>query len=87
MHNAERQFEASSGGKWVTEATFASISGLARQSLTNWRARDRKAGRRSAEAGYPHYVYFGSAVRYWASDEMLSPKPAMATCWPPAPAA
>jgi hypothetical protein len=75
------------GGKWVTEAVYSSICGLSRQTLTNWRARDRKAGRRQAAAGYPHYAYFGGAVRYWAGNEMLSPTPATPTCWPPAPAA
>lgn len=78
--------QSAAGGKWVTEAVFAGISGLARQSLTNWRARDRKAGRRQAEPGYPHYAYFGAAVRYWLADEIISPTAAVATRWPPAPA-
>jgi hypothetical protein len=61
------------GGKWVTESVFANISGLARQSLTNWRARDRKVGRQQAALGYPQYVYFGGAVRYWLPDHLMLP--------------
>jgi hypothetical protein len=77
----------SSRGKWVTESVYSNICGLSRQTLTNWRARDRKAGRRTAEPGYPHYVYFGGAVRYWLADEVISPTPETGSCWPPAPAA
>ena len=53
------------GGRWVTEREYARIHGLAPQTLTNWRYRDRRAGRTEAAAGYPRYRYFGAAVRYW----------------------
>lgn len=52
-------------GRWVSEKVFAEIHGLAAQSLTNWRYRDRRAGRTGAGPGYPVYKYFGGAVRYW----------------------
>lgn len=54
-------------GRWVTERVYAEYHGLARQTLTNWRYRDRKAGRNHAEPGYPQYSYFGRAVRYWVA--------------------
>lgn len=50
--------------RWVTEAVYAKIHGLNRQSLTNWRCVDRAAGRSEAARGYPQYRYFGAAVRY-----------------------
>jgi hypothetical protein len=52
-------------GRWVTEKLFADFHGLSRQTLCNWRYRDRKAGRDQAESGYPQYRRFGRAVRYW----------------------
>ena len=54
-------------GRWIKEAEFASIHGLSRQTLCNWRYRDRKGGRTQAAPGYPEYRYFGRAVRYWLS--------------------
>lgn len=50
--------------RWVTERIYAAMHGIARQTLTNWRWRDRQAGRDHAQPGYPQYRYFGSAVRY-----------------------
>jgi hypothetical protein len=49
---------------WVTEKEYARLHGLSRQTLTNWRYRDRRAGRREAPAGYPQYKYFGQPFRY-----------------------
>ena len=57
-------------GRWIKEAEFASIHGLSRQTLCNWRYRDRKAGRTEALPGYPQYRYFGCAVRYWLPPEL-----------------
>jgi hypothetical protein len=51
-------------GRWVTEATFSEIHGISRQTLANWRYRDRQAGRVGAASGYPVYKRFGRAVRY-----------------------
>jgi len=55
-------------GRWVTEAEYAQYAGLARQTLTNWRHQDRKAGRTEALQGFPRYRRFGRAVRYLADD-------------------
>ena len=57
-------------GRWIKEAEFAGIHGLSRQTLCNWRYRDRKAGRTAAAPGYPQYRYFGRAVRYWLPAEV-----------------
>jgi hypothetical protein len=57
--------EASAKGGWVSECEFARLHGLARQTLANWRHRDRKAGRDHALPGYPQYRRFGRCVRYW----------------------
>lgn len=54
-----------SGGRWVSEAVYADIYALSRQTLTNWRYEDRKAGRNGAREGFPVYRRFGRAVRYW----------------------
>jgi hypothetical protein len=61
--------ETLSGVRWVSEKVFAEIHGLSRQTLTNWRYRDRRAGRREAPPGYPQYRYFGSAVRYKLAED------------------
>ena len=52
-------------GRWVREQVYASHYLIARQTLVNWRYKDRQAGRTTARAGYPIYRYFGKAVRYW----------------------
>jgi hypothetical protein len=52
-------------GRWITDRAYSDLHGIPRQTLINWRHRDRKAGRDQAEAGYPEYRYFGRAVRYW----------------------
>ena len=62
-------------GRWIKEAEFASIHGLNRQTLCNWRYRDRKAGRTEALPGYPQYRYFGCAVRYWLPPELPAARP------------
>ena len=62
-------------GRWIKEAEFASIHGLSRQTLCNWRYRDRKAGRTEALPGYPQYRYFGCAVRYWLPPELPAARP------------
>ena len=56
-------------GRWIKDAEFARIHGLSRQTLCNWRYRDRKAGLTQAAPGYPQYRYFGRAVRYWLAAE------------------
>jgi hypothetical protein len=69
--------ESFSSGQWVTEAEYAQKHRLARQTLTNWRFRDRRAGRKQAQPGYPIYRYFGGAVRYWLpADEIGDGRPA-----------
>ena len=57
------------GGRWVTERAYAARYGLARQTLANWRYRDRQAGRDHALPGYPFYKRFGAAIRYRLSDD------------------
>lgn len=54
--------------RFVTEAKYAELRSLARQTLSNWRYRDRMAGRNHALPGYPTYRYFGTAVRYVLED-------------------
>jgi hypothetical protein len=56
-------------GRWVTEREYAAHFRLARQTLTNWRCADAKAGRAEALPGYPRYRRFGCAVRYWLPDD------------------
>jgi hypothetical protein len=50
--------------RWITEKEYASIHGLHRQTLANWRHVDKLAGREFAAAGYPVYKRFGRAIRY-----------------------
>lgn len=57
-------------GRWVNTRTFADITGLSPQTLTNWRYEDGKAGRKSASEGYPTYRRFGRAVRYWLEESV-----------------
>ena len=57
--------KATNAGRWVTENLYAELHGLARQTLTNWRYQDRKAGRLEPRPDYPRYRKFGAAVRYW----------------------
>lgn len=52
-------------GRWVTERTYAEIHGLAKNTLANWRWRDRVAKRPEAAPGTPQYRRFGRAIRYW----------------------
>jgi len=56
-------------GRWVTERVYADQYGLSRQTLTNWRYRDLKAGRTEAAPGFPRYKRFGRAVRYFLPGE------------------
>jgi hypothetical protein len=60
------------GSMWVSEREYAQRHGLARQTLCNWRHRDRKAGRDHALPGHPVYRRFGRAVRYWLGDQNSS---------------
>ena len=53
------------GGRWVTDRVYSQLHEISRQTLANWRYRDRKAGRTQAAPGYPIYRHFGEAVRYW----------------------
>lgn len=50
--------------KWVSDLEYSEQYGIHRQTLANWRAKDRKAGRSSAPPGFPTYKYFGRCVRY-----------------------
>ena len=61
-----RVFEKS---RWVSEKAYATRHGLSRQTLCNWRYRDRLAGRTEAEVGFPVYRKFGQAVRYLLESE------------------
>jgi hypothetical protein len=51
-------------GRWVTEKAFSDLTAIPRQTLANWRSRDRAAGRAGAAPGYPEYRRFGRAIRY-----------------------
>ena len=62
-------YPSAARGRWVTERAYAEWHGLSKQTLTNWRWRDRKAGLSEAAAGYPQYRRFGRAVRYWLPSE------------------
>jgi len=64
-----------SAGRWVTEKTYALAFNLSRQTLANWRFRDRKAGRSEAQADFPQYKRFGRAVRYWVPHELFRRQP------------
>jgi hypothetical protein len=55
--------------QWITEKAFARIYGLSRQTLANWRYRDRLAGRREAASGYPQYRRWGNSIRYFIGDD------------------
>ena|SRR5579872_3732112 len=57
-------------GQWVSERTFEEITGISRQTLTNWRYKDRKQGRTTAPPGFPEYRLFGRTVRYWVGEEL-----------------
>jgi hypothetical protein len=57
--------EPSGPGRYVRDVEFAKIHSIPRQTLANWRYRDRKAGRSGAALGYPFYKRFGPCVRYW----------------------
>jgi hypothetical protein len=56
-------------GRWISEAQFSAYSGLARQTLANWRYRDRQAGRTEPLPGFPEWRTFGRAIRYWLPAE------------------
>jgi hypothetical protein len=55
--------------RWVTVAQYSKIYSISRQSLANWRFRDRQAGRTEAQPGFPQYRYFGRAVRYLVDEK------------------
>ncbi|MEK7751250.1 MAG: hypothetical protein AAB654_04990 [Acidobacteriota bacterium] len=59
----------------MTDRAYSELHGISRQTLANWRFRDRKAKRVSAPPGYPAYRYFGAAVRYWLSADLGAPQP------------
>ena len=68
--NRQRQAVLEGEGRWVSEREYSQRHGLARQTLCNWRHRDRRAGRDSALPGYPVYRRFGKCVRYWLPVEV-----------------
>src|ERR1035438_447545 len=57
-----------SAGRWVTEAGYSEIYSISRQTLANWRYRDRCSGRTEAPSGFPKYRRFGKAIRYLRSE-------------------
>jgi|ERR1017187_609996 hypothetical protein len=57
-------------GQWVSERIFEKITGISRQTLTNWRYKDRKQKRATAPPGFPEYRLFGRTVRYWVGEEL-----------------
>ena len=63
-------------GRWVTDRTYSELHAISRQTLANWRARDRRAGRTGAAPGYPVYRYYGRAVRYWLDADAGRPEAA-----------
>jgi hypothetical protein len=79
MNGIQTKTVTSRGGRWVSDREYAELADLPRQTLANWRFRDRKAGRRQPDPSYPIYRYFGGAVRYWLSEEIVSPTIAMET--------
>lgn len=52
-------------GKWVSDKIYSDYTGVPRQTLSNWRYRDRLAGRTEPLPGYPRYTRYGRAIRYW----------------------
>ena len=56
-------------GRWVSEKVYSELHSISRQTLTNWRYRDRLAGLSEAAPGYPRYKRFGRAVRYWLPED------------------
>jgi hypothetical protein len=52
-------------GRWITERQYAELTSISKQTLANWRFRDKKAGRSGAAPGFPVYRRFGRSVRYW----------------------
>jgi hypothetical protein len=67
----QQQFER---GRWVSEQVYADVYGLSRQTLTNWRYRDKLAGRTEAAPGFPIYRRFGKAVRYRLAEPETAPE-------------
>ena len=55
--------------RWVTEASYSEIYSISRQTLANWRYRDRRSGRTEAPSGFPKYRRFGKAIRYLLEGE------------------
>jgi hypothetical protein len=58
-----------SAGRWVMEARYSEIYSISRQTLANWRYRDRRSGRTEAVSGFPKYRRFGKAIRYLLEGE------------------
>ena len=54
--------------QWLTERQFAERYGIAKQTLANWRYRDKVHGRTEAAPDYPTYRRFGKAIRYLIED-------------------
>jgi hypothetical protein len=54
--------------QWLTERQFAEQFGLARQTLSNWRYRDKQSGRTEAAPDFPTYRRFGKTIRYLVED-------------------
>ena len=54
--------------EWLTELRFAERYDIPRQTLANWRYRDKKRGRTEAASGFPTYQRFGRAIRYLVED-------------------
>jgi hypothetical protein len=56
-------------GVWVTERVYSELHSISRQTLSNWRYRDKAAGRSGAALGFPVYRRFGRAIRYWLPND------------------
>ncbi len=60
-------------GRWVTSREYAQRTGIALQTLANWRLADRRAGRAQPEPDKPYYRHFGKNVRYWLPESLEHP--------------
>jgi hypothetical protein len=60
-------------GIWVTDAKYSEVSGVKRQTLSNWRHLDKVAGRTQPPPGFPMWRRFGTkAIRYWLPDALAN---------------
>jgi hypothetical protein len=55
---------------WITAQEYSRLTGIAKQTLANWRMADCRDGEIPPDR--PVWRRFGSAIRYWAGD--LAPR-------------